>query len=111
MEQTAIDISAIRFGNFMLDRWLGDEEGFWKFLLNSFPCQICMITVYAALIKSGDIDKKTIDDLKHPKIIEATEQILKWYAVPDPYKFRRLLKAIISLSTLAEKRLEVTIGA
>jgi hypothetical protein len=110
MKQSLIDISALKFGNFMLDRWLKDEEAFWKFLLNSFPCQICMITVYAALVRSGDIDKGMSENLNHPNVVEASEQVSKYFPDSDPLKFKRLLKAIISISTLAEKRLEVTIG-
>jgi hypothetical protein len=110
MEQSLIDISALKFGNFMLDRWLSSEEAFWKFILNSFPCQICMITVYTALIRSGDVDKSMIENLNHPNVVEACGQVSKWFPDSEPLKFKRLLKAVISISTLAEKRLEVTTG-
>lgn len=110
MEQNAIDISALKFGNFMLDQWLNDEASFWKHLLRSFPCQICMITVYNALVKSGDIPKNAAEDLGNEKTIEAEREVMKWVPISDHLKSTRLIKAMISLTTLAEKRLAVTTG-
>lgn len=110
MEQTAVDISALKYGNFMLDRWLNDEAGFWKSLLSSLPCQICMVSVYKTLVKSGDIERNAHDNIANDKTIEAEKEVMKWYPFSDPLKQSRLIKAMICLTTLAEKRLQVTGG-
>lgn len=110
MEQTALDISSLKFGNFMLDRWLNDEAGFWKSLLSSLPCQICMVEVYKSLVKAGDIQKGADEDMRNEKTIDAEKEVMKWGGFPDQLKKSRLIKAMIVLSTLSELRLKVTIG-
>lgn len=110
MEQTALDISSLKFGNFMLDRWLNDEAGFWKSLLNSLPCQVCMIEVYKTMIRAGEVEKNAAEDLGNERMIVAETEVRKMVSFPEQGLLTRLIKAMIVITTLAEKRLIVTSG-
>lgn len=109
MEQSALDTSALKFGNFMLDMWLKNEESFWRSLLKSLPKQICMISVYDTLVKSGEL-KYCKKDPSNQKVHDAKYEALKWSHDHEPNKINRLTKAVLALTTLAEMRLKVTQG-
>lgn len=110
MEQSQLDISALKFGNLMLDRWLNDETGFWKFIVKSLPCQICMVTVFNTLVYLKEMEPWNKIDQTGESVLEAREQAIKFCPEADQNKIQRLVKAVFVLNILAEKRLIVTSG-
>lgn len=107
MEERQVDTSALKFGNSMLNSWLRSEPEFWKFLLSSIPCQICMISVYGTLVRFGELVKW---DKFDKKITDANQEVKKWCPDAEGHKLRRLSMAVIVLTNLAESRLKQTSG-
>lgn len=108
MEHTDQDISAIEYGNKRLDDWLYHEPFFIKMILKSEPMRVCMVNVFHTLVKLGEIpplektDKETLND--------AVKKSKEWNQYSTGFKGTQLIKAILSITKLAEKRLELTIG-
>lgn len=110
MEHRPLDISAINFGNFMLGKWLQDEEKFWKGLIASLPQQICMVSAYDSLVRVGELPKWSWKGMKGENIDKAKETALQWCPDAESNKLNRLIQAVLVLNNLAEKKLSVTTG-
>lgn len=108
MEHTELDISAINYGNKCLDNWLSHEESFVGMITKSEPMRICLVSTFHTLVKLGELlplektSKETFDD--------AVKLSKEWDNNSIGFKGTQLIKSIIAINRLAEKRLSVTVG-
>lgn len=108
MEHTDVDISAINYGNRQLDNWLSHEKSFVRMIIHSEPMRVCMTNVFHTLVKFGEL--QPFDKINSSMFEDALQRSKEWDATSSGFKGVQLMKCILSLDKLAEKRLSVTIG-
>lgn len=103
IEHSELDISAIEYGNKILDHWLKSDSGTSNMIIDSAPIRFCLENVLKTLIKLGEVPK----DYDLSEYMGATEE---WGGYKNENHQRQIAKCILVLSVLADKRLKVTSG-
>lgn len=108
IEHTELDISNINYGNFCLGQWLENESLFVNKLIHSETMRICLVNVYGTLVKLKELPK--FDKLNQDTFNETLKRSKDWDATSSGIKGVQLMKSILVLDKLAEKKLAVTAG-
>jgi len=112
MEHTEYIINAIAFGNYCLDQWLKNETEFVESMKKSEPLRFCMTqSVYLVLFRLGEVAAwwKGVYDGEE-SIKDAIKTVTELWPEGNEVQQNSLAKCFLVLSTMAEKRLSVTVG-